>query len=509
MKILAIRDITGTMEPLPGFSVTRTDGNNGERSLKVTGIRKPSNRHGYALVKNENTFVYDNEEYIIKTQRDRTYKNGVGLEATAIHRIFDDLRNNYVYDEKTGTLRLDAMLSFALAGSGYTFEVDTTDLPLSVKVENFGWNNSLALFRDILEKFGAEFDYKGKKIYVAKKFGTQRNESFLKYRFNIKDPQKETDTNDFATYIRGYGKKGDDGKYQAYAEYTSPLAKIYGIKHADPVKDERYTDNESLLAAIKKQLNDRMDISLTLTAVELASMGLKDIKKGDYVWCVIEPFDLNVQLRAVSREDYSDDSKSPTFTFGSITQKASDIIASFNTTKKAVEKVIDTATGKLKESALNTDGLATKSELKAHVDNKAVHITAEERATWNATSGAVDSLNSITWVTPTLRNDWIQYTDSNGSYPIQYGKDAVGTVYIRGVVTSGKIGTLTPVFTLPLIHRPPYPHLFTGVASVGKTDVPQYFRGIIKTNGDVCIVSCSDADNPNQAVGLYTQFKAI
>jgi len=282
LKTIAIRDVTGIMEPLPGFSVVRTDGSDGQRSIKLNGYKTTTNQYGYQFVKNENTVVYDDEEYIIKTHRERTYRKGVGVEATAIHRIFDDLRNNYIYDEKTGTLRLDAMLSFALEGSGYTFEIDTTDLPASVRVENFGWNNSLALFRDILEKFGAEFDYKGKKIYVAKKFGIQRDEPFLRYRFNVKDPEKEIDTSSFATYIRGYGKKDDKGNY-LFAEYTSPLAKIYGIKHADPVKDERYTDKDSLLAAMKKQLNDNIDISLTFTAIELESMGLRDIKKGDYV----------------------------------------------------------------------------------------------------------------------------------------------------------------------------------------------------------------------------------
>lgn len=114
MKTIAIRDVTGIMEPLPGFSVVRTDGSDGQRSIKLNGYKTTTNQYGYQFVKNENTVVYDDEEYIIKTHRERTYRKGIGVEATAIHRIFDDLRNNYIYDEKTGTLRLDAMLSFAL-----------------------------------------------------------------------------------------------------------------------------------------------------------------------------------------------------------------------------------------------------------------------------------------------------------------------------------------------------------------------------------------------------------
>ncbi|MDJ1631053.1 hypothetical protein QNN00_14585 [Bacillus velezensis] len=49
--------------------------------------------------------------------------------------------------------------------------MDNTNLKTSVRVENFGWDNTLSLFRSILEKFGAEFDYSGKHIFVAKRSG--------------------------------------------------------------------------------------------------------------------------------------------------------------------------------------------------------------------------------------------------------------------------------------------------------------------------------------------------
>nr|WP_275065460.1 phage tail protein [Bacillus velezensis] len=111
---------------------------------------------------------------------------------------------------------------------------------MSVEVQNFGWDNSLALLRSILEKFGAEFDYAGKRIYIAKKIGSKKDEPFLRYKYNVSEPEKEIDTSSFTTYIRGYGKQKDDGTYVVQAEYTSPLAAIYGIKHAEPVKRKIY-----------------------------------------------------------------------------------------------------------------------------------------------------------------------------------------------------------------------------------------------------------------------------
>nr|MDH3082556.1 phage tail protein [Bacillus subtilis] len=139
--------------------------------------------------------------------------------------------------------------------------------------------------------------------------GSKKDEPFLRYKFNVSQPEKEIDTSSFATYIRGYGKQRDDGTYVVQAEYTSPLASIYGIKHAEPVKDEKFTDKASLLAEMKSKLGDSMEISLTFTAIELANMGFADVRKGDYLWCVIEPFDINVQLRVLTIEDYSNDKK--------------------------------------------------------------------------------------------------------------------------------------------------------------------------------------------------------
>ncbi|MGV2549625.1 hypothetical protein FO489_23270, partial [Bacillus licheniformis] len=73
---------------------------------------------------------------------------------------------------------------------------------------------------------------------------------------------------------------------------------------------------------------------------------------------------------------------------------------------------------------------------------------------------------------------------------------------IRGAISSGVGGSSTPVFTLPAGFRPTFPHLFIGVSSVATDSTPQYFRGIIKTNGDDCIENISNKDTPNQLIDL-------
>ncbi|MGQ4666532.1 phage tail protein [Metabacillus halosaccharovorans] len=350
---LCIKTITGEVEMLTDYGVSRKNGINGEKTIDASVTKTDNNEHSYPLIKNENIFIYDNDEYIIKIFKERAIGDTKKVECKAIHRIFDDLKFHRIYEVTSGTIRIEALLGFSLDGSGYTFSVDTTDLPLSVEVENFGDDSSLSLLKSVIEKFGAEFDVIGKHIYVAKQIGRVTDHQ-VRHKLNIKDPTQEINSNDFSTYIRGYGKKNEDGTYAAYVEYTSPLAEIYGIKHAPPVRDERFTDNASLLVTCQRELHDSLDVSIQLTYIDLQELGIQDIRKGDYVWCILDPFEIYVQIRVVDVEDFSDPFKSPVFTLGTITKKATDIMVSFNTTQKTVEKVVDTSTNKVKQSALST-----------------------------------------------------------------------------------------------------------------------------------------------------------
>jgi len=338
---LYIRSITGQEEMLTDYEVSRKDIVNGDNFIDVTVIKTETNKVAYQLIRNQNYFIYDDEEYIIKGFKERTLGETVAANCKAFHRVFDDLNGNHIYEQITGIFPLGSLLTFALKGTGYTPAIiNTSDMPVSVKVDNFGDDNSLALLKSILEKFGAEFDVVGKKIEVSKEIGTYTDEQF-RYFFNIKEPSREIDTTSFFTYIKGFGKKNEDGSYVATAEYKSPLADIYGIKHAKPVRDERYTDHNSLLDRIKRELNDSIDIVVNLTAVEAEELGWQYINKGDYVWCIIDPFELDVRIRVVEIQDFSNENKPKVYTLGKITKKPSDILASFTIAENQLKQLID------------------------------------------------------------------------------------------------------------------------------------------------------------------------
>ncbi|MEU2530058.1 phage tail protein [Streptomyces sp. NPDC013087] len=158
-------------------------------------------------------------------------------------------------------------------------------------------------------------------------------------------------------------RKGDDEVYTSTAEYTSPLASVYGIRHAKPLRDDQYTDKASLLAALKAELHDYFEISLTLDYVELLDFGIQDIRKGDYVWCILDPFGIDVRIRVVEIEDYSNEATAPKFTLGTLRKTSNDIAVEFKKTSNTLAKVVDSNTGKVKSSAFDlTIGKTTKFE---------------------------------------------------------------------------------------------------------------------------------------------------
>ena len=159
---------------------------------------------------------------------------------------------------------IEEALNIALKGTGYNYKVDKTGLPSTIKVSNFGDNFSLDLLKTVASEFGAEFDCAGRTIYIAKQIARYTDHQ-IRHRLNAANPSKEIDTSQLKTFIKGFGKKDEKtGTYAVTAEYTSPLASIYGIRHAAPVRDDKYTEKnkDQLIAQMKKALHDQIDISI-------------------------------------------------------------------------------------------------------------------------------------------------------------------------------------------------------------------------------------------------------
>ncbi|WP_024426118.1 phage baseplate upper protein [Bacillus safensis] len=117
---------------------------------------------------------------------------------------------------------------------------------------------------------------------------------------------------------------------------------------------------------------------------------------------------------------------------------------------------------------------------------------------------------AVVWELPTPSNGWKQYVSPDGfSHTLRYSKDAFGIVEILGSITGGALGTNIAAFTLLPDYVPFQSMHFIGVASsVGTTNVPQYHRTYIGTDGKVCIQSCSNTANPNEFITFGFRFRA-
>ncbi|MBP3046020.1 phage tail protein [Bacillus subtilis subsp. subtilis] len=353
---LLVKSLAGQLERLTDYNVTKKDTIDNEKTISATVIQTSRNGHAFPLIQNEGALFYEDEEYVIKKTKYTPAGNLLQVDIDGIHRAYADLGDNYVYTTagKKKKLYIEDMLDIALKGSGYSYDVTPAGLSDSFEVEEFGNGYSLGLLNDIKDKYSCEYEIVGKKVYIAKEI-SRDTDYVIRDRLNVKDPSQELDTSSIKTYIRGFGKKDSKtGNYAVEAEYTSPLASVYGIKHANPIIDDSYGsgDKGKLEKRLEKELTDTLEITINLTYTEVVARGMQDIRKGDYVWCILEPFDLKTKLRVVSVESYSDPHKPDNFTFGKLRPSYKKTVASLLRTQKSISKMIDSSSGKLKGSAV-------------------------------------------------------------------------------------------------------------------------------------------------------------
>jgi hypothetical protein len=88
------------------------------------------------------------------------------------------------------------------------------------------------------------------------------------------------------------------------------------------------------------------------------------------------------------------------------------------------------------------------------------------------------------WTAPTFQNSWVNY--AGGVYsPAGYRKDGAGFVHLRGLVSTGTVGSGVAIFTLPVGYRPAYQSLFVTISNslIARVDV--------QADGKVCLTSGS------------------
>lgn len=279
-----------------------TNAVNGERSL--TGEIESGD---YVLTNIERGWRLrlDDEFYVVTYAKPIDDGKGTHVTFDAVHQFFWDFDKSSVHEQlNDGSHTFLTYLDFIFTGSDYTYTIDPLLKVYAFEKQSFGYKSRLKLFNDVITSSGVEFQVNGKVVRILEKTGTDLS-TVVRKNFNMNELGIEKNIGDFVTYQKGFGAwidENDHSKGRLVTEYTSPLASVYGKLEAEPLVDERYTQADNMVAALKANVDNSYSISITLDMEDLTRAGYDytQPRAGDYIMAINETLDFQEKIRIVS-----------------------------------------------------------------------------------------------------------------------------------------------------------------------------------------------------------------
>ena len=279
-----------------------TNAVNGERSL--TGEIESGD---YVLTNIERGWRlrFDDEFYVVTYAKPIDDGKGTHVTFDAVHQFFWDFDKSSVHEQlNDGSHTFLTYLDFIFTGSDYTYTIDPLLKVYAFEKQSFGYKSRLKLFNDVITSSGVEFQVNGKVVRILEKTGTDLS-TVVRKNFNMNELGIEKNIGDFVTYQKGFGAwidENDHSKGRLVTDYTSPLASVYGKLEAEPLVDERYTQADNMVAALKANVDNSYSISITLDMEDLTRAGYDytQPRAGDYIMAINETLDFQEKIRIVS-----------------------------------------------------------------------------------------------------------------------------------------------------------------------------------------------------------------
>ena len=253
------------------------------------------------------TIVDDNNtEYKVIFAKKRGEGNVPSVEIKGVPRFHDDFDTGRVYEEYNQSFTANACFATIFNNSGYVYQLNGSYN--SLQWEGFGGGSTrLEMFKDALNRYGAEFRVLGKVVTIEQRIGSDLNVMY-RHRLNASNIVQETDASGFWTYAKGYGDYTDEDGWQGanlIREYTSPLASIpgIGIRHAPPLKDGRIKLTATMGNSLKTIVNESLKVSVTADIHDLTKQKYPIAQSGlgDRVFLIDERIGLDTEVRVVNR----------------------------------------------------------------------------------------------------------------------------------------------------------------------------------------------------------------
>jgi phage minor structural protein len=307
---------------------------NGDYSIPFFVYQTERNKHSFPLVQEDSIIEYEGQKFRVKKLREYMQGKTPVKDIQQCAHVFFDIVEDYQYETLTGTLNITQALNHVFSVTDWVWI--NQGAFNSVRFEDFGDSTALDLFTTLLNRYGAEFEITGEnEITLKNQIGAPRDAQF-RYGHNVKTLYKDIDSNNVSTYIKGFG----DG---IETEYTSPNAAVYGIRHAPPVRDDRFTNVDSLQQHIQSVLIDTPNIIIDVEVVELEKQGIPihQYGLGDTIFLIHEEIGIDATVRILEYKDYPEQNISPSVVLSNFKQTFSQVMASFGQTSKTVKQLTD------------------------------------------------------------------------------------------------------------------------------------------------------------------------
>ena len=239
-------------------------------------------------------------------------------QVSAVH-VGTDLHDKYVENKLTNTQSLDHCMKLITDGTSFNYVIHDSFSNYSFS-DGFGADYADSLLINTLkDDFGFEFYLDNWTIHIYKMLGKTDQFIFID-GYNASKIQWTEDYSNIRTKIKGLGKQNDDGTYAATAEYNSPAQTIWGVKQAATIQDDRFTDNNSLLAYIKSKLQDYPIIQYTMERAEFEHHAklseINNVAIGNS-GLIKDRLEVDVDVRIIGMTIHPQDAKqNDTVTFG-------------------------------------------------------------------------------------------------------------------------------------------------------------------------------------------------
>ncbi|XVL11477.1 phage tail spike protein [Staphylococcus xylosus] len=250
--------------------------------------------------------TFDNKDYRIFQSNINTQGNRYMVSVTARLYILDWLTSQRLYKRVDASLTTTEAFNLVFSDSPFTYVI--VDAASSESFEGLGEGATLLeVFQKLIDRYGYEVNIVGNAVYLEFQMGNDTNFEY-RYQLNASNITKEVDASEMYTYIKGYGNYDDESDDDTPIEeraklipepYISPLAEIIGIRHAPPIKDGRMTKEKTLKEAMKKVVDDSVQITFSADIQDMSNQGYdyQNTSIGDRIFLVDERIGLDKEIR--------------------------------------------------------------------------------------------------------------------------------------------------------------------------------------------------------------------